>query len=101
MDHLLRVCPEIVVRHIVGTCHNDHHSRMKVYDIRLETHQHVRRGLSTDTPSEIVVFGKKLGMVIGPILSDGITHKHHLGICLVGNNTLVVSFVVYEAKPIL
>ena len=54
-----------------------------------------------DAPAEEVMRGKELGMVIGPILRDGVAHEHHIGIGLVGDNLLVVSLVVVKSEPIL
>ena len=101
VDHLVGSNPEIVVCHVVGARHDNYCLGMEVDDVGLEAHQHMGRGLSSDTSSEVVMGGEELGMEIRPVLGDGGAHENYVWVCFVGDNPFVVSFIIIKAEPVL
>ena len=84
------------------TDRNWHHRLgMEVNDIGRKAQQHLRRGLSADAPTAIVVLFEELGMEIGPVFSDRVSHKHHLGEITALEDALIVGPETVETEPIL
>ena len=87
--------------HIVGASHDDHSLGVEVYDIIIESHQHLRGGLSADTSTTEVVAAEKIRVEIGPVVGDGVAHKDYFWEVAAGNNAFVVGFIAIEAEPVL
>lgn len=89
------------MRHVVGAGHDDHRLGTEVDDVGGEPCQHLGGGLSADAPAAIVVLAEEIGMVEGPVLSDGVPHEHHLGVVAAFCNALIVSPEAVESAPVL
>ncbi len=101
VDHAFGRHPIFVMCHIVGASHDDHSLGVKVYDIIIEPHQHLRGGLSADASTTEVVATEEIRMVIGPVISDGVAYKDHFWVVIACNNALIVGLIAVEAEPIL
>ena len=101
VHHLGWFHPIGVVCHVVGARHDDHRLGVEVDDIGGEACQHLRRSLSADAPAAIVVLAEEVGVVVGPVLGDGVPHEDHLGEVAALGNALIVSPEAVEPEPIL
>ena len=101
VDHSFGRHPIFVVCHIVGASHDDHSLWVQVYDIIIESHQHLRGGLATDASATEVVTAEKIRVEKGPVVGDGVAHKDHFWIVAAGNDAFVVGSITVEAEPVL
>jgi len=99
--HPVGLHPIGVVGHIVGAGHDDHRLGMQLDHVVGEPHQHLRRGLTADATPTKVVLAEKAGMIVSPVLSDGIAHEDHFGEDTALNDAGIVGMVTLEAEPIL
>ena len=90
----------IVVCNIVGARHNNHRFRTEVDDVGRKPHQHMRRGLPTDASSAEMMLSEEVGMVISPVVGNGIPHEDYLGVVFTGDNPFIVSLITVKSEPI-
>lgn len=101
VDYSLRRHPIIVMCHIVGASHDDHSFWVEVYDIIVESHQHLRGGLATDASATEIVATEEIRVEIGPVVSYRVAHKDHFWVVAASNNAFIVGFIAIETEPVL